>query len=253
MTPGPGPNTSLAGRAAIVTGAVTGIGKATATRLAAAGAQVVINHLDTAKEADQLVAQIGTGGGNAIAVQADISRRDQFERLFNAAANHYGHIDILVNNAAVATLTPIAEATEAQIDELLQVNVKGTLFGCQLAAQCLSDGGRIINISSSTTGLALPGYGIYDMTKGAIEQLTRILARELGPRRITVNAVSPGATETETYRLGKDPGFVASLEHMSVFNRLGRVEEIADVIVFLASEEARWITGQNIRVNGGTV
>jgi 3-oxoacyl-[acyl-carrier protein] reductase len=153
----------------------------------------------------------------------------------------------------VATLVPVADATETQIDTVLNVNVKGTVFGCQLAAQHLADGGRIINISSSTTGLALPGYGIYDMTKGAIEQLTRILAHELGPRRITVNAVSPGATETDTYRVGKPPAFVASLERMSVFNRLGTIEEIADVIAFVASDNARWITGQNIRVNGGTV
>lgn len=104
----------------------------------------------------------------------------------------------------------------------------------------------------STTGLALPGYGIYDMTKGAIEQLTRILAREVGSRGITVNAVSPGATATETYRAGKDPEFLATLERMSVFSRLGRVEEIADVVAFVASSDARWITGQNIRVNGGT-
>jgi 3-oxoacyl-[acyl-carrier protein] reductase len=136
---------------------------------------------------------------------------------------------------------------------VLSVNAKGTLFGCQLAAQRLTDGGRIINISSSTTGLALPGYGTYDMTKGAIEQVTRILARELGPRGITVNAVSPGATETETYRTGKDPEFVASLERMSVFDRLGHVDEIAAAVAFIAGDDARWITGQNIRVNGGTV
>lgn len=236
-----------------MTGAATGIGKATAARLAAAGAKVVVNHLDSPAEADALVARISSDGGGACAVQADVSRPDQFARLFDAALDRYGHVEILVNNAAVATLTPIADASEAQIDQVLAVNVKGTLFGCQLAANRLADGGTIINLSSSTTGLALPGYGIYDMTKGAIEQLTRILARELGPRRITVNTVSPGATETETYREGKDPEFVSSLERMSAFDRLGQVEEIADVIAFLASDQARWITGQNIRVNGGTV
>lgn len=243
----------LTGRVAIVTGAATGIGKAIARRLAVDGADVVINHLNTPTEADQLVASIAEAGGSAVAIQADIGRREQFGRLFEEAADRYGRVDILINNAAVAILTPIAEATEQQIETVLNVNVKGTLFGCQLAAHRLVDGGRIINISSSTTGLALPGYGIYDMTKGAIEQLTRILARELGTRGITVNAVSPGATETETYRQGKDPDFVAGLERMSVFNRLGRVEEIADVVAFVASEDARWITGQNIRANGGTV
>jgi 3-oxoacyl-[acyl-carrier protein] reductase len=182
-----GVNGSLAGRVAIVTGVATGIGKGTATRLAQAGARVVVNHLDSTADANRLVAAIAEGGGSAIAVQADVSQRDQFAHLFDSAAEQYGQIDILVNNAAVATLTPIAEATEAQIDQVLEVNVKGTLFGCQLAARRLVDGGRIINISSSTTGLALPGYGIYDMTKGAIEQLTRILARWITGQNIRVN------------------------------------------------------------------
>jgi 3-oxoacyl-[acyl-carrier protein] reductase len=175
----------LTGRAAIVTGAATGIGRAIASRLAADGADVVVNHLDTPADADALVASISKDGGSAVAIQADVSRREEFERLFAGAADRFGQVDILVNNAAVAILTPIVEATEEQVDTVLNVNVKGTVFGCQLAAERLADGGRIINISSSTTGLALPGYGIYDMTKGAIEQLGRILARELGTRGIT--------------------------------------------------------------------
>lgn len=243
----------LAGKVAIVTGAATGIGRAIAKRLAADGAAVVVNHLDTPDRAEAVRGEIETEGGTAIAVRADVSRRADFDNLFQTALERFGRVDVLVNNAAVALLRPISEATEDDIDTVLSVNVKGMLFGCQLAARHLTEGGRIVNISSSTTGLMLPGYGIYDMTKGAMEQVTRILSREVGHRGITVNAVAPGATETETYRIGKSEEFLASLERMSAFNRLGRVEEIADVVAFVASDQARWVTGQVIRANGGTI
>jgi 3-oxoacyl-[acyl-carrier protein] reductase len=245
--------TRLQGRVAIVTGAATGIGRAIAVRLAADGAAVAVNHLDTPGPAEAVRAGIEAAGGTAIVVQADVSRRDEFKRLFAAALERFGHVDVLVNNAAVALLRPVAEASERDIDTVLSVNVKGLLWGCQLAIAHLSDGGRIVNISTSTTGLALPGYAIYDMTKGAMEQVTRILAREIGHRGITVNAVAPGATETETYRDGKSAEFLRTLERMSAFDRLGRVDEIADVVAFVASDEARWITGQVIRANGGAV
>lgn len=243
----------LAGRVAVVTGAATGIGRAIVRRLAADGAMVTINHLDNADAAEDVRAGVASDGGQAVVVQADVSRRAEFERLFHATRAAFGRVDILVNNAAVALLGPVRDATEHDIDTVLAVNVKGMVYGCQIAARQLTDGGRIINISSSTTGLMLPGYALYDMTKGAMEQVTRILAKELGSRGITVNAVAPGATETETYRDGKSPEFLATLEHMSAFGRLGRVEEIADVVAFVAGEDARWVTGQVIRVNGGTV
>jgi 3-oxoacyl-[acyl-carrier protein] reductase len=164
----------------------------------------------------------------------------------------YGRWDVLMNNAAVAITKPFGEITDDDYDLSFAVNVKGVFNGLQLALRHLADNGRIITISSSTTGLMLPGYAIYDGTKGAVEQFTRILCKEFGSRGITVNAVRPGATKTETYRNGKSEQFLASLEAMSAFGRLGRPDEIASVVTFLASDAAGWVTGQNIGVNGGT-
>jgi 3-oxoacyl-[acyl-carrier protein] reductase len=213
----------------------------------------VVNHLDTPDLADAVVARISRDGGEALAVAADISRREAFEMLVQAAIDRFGSWDVLVNNAAVALVKPFGEVTEGEFEQSFQVNVKGTFNGCQLALERMADGGRIINISSSTTGLMLPGYGVYDATKGAIEAMTHVIAKEFGRRGITVNAVSPGATETESYRIGKSQEFLASLEAMSAFGRLGRPEEIAAVVAFLASDRGHWITAQNVRVNGGTV
>jgi 3-oxoacyl-[acyl-carrier protein] reductase len=243
----------LEGKVGIVTGAATGIGKAIALAFGAADARVVVNHLDTPDLADAVVAQISRDGAEALAVAADISKREEFEMLVHAAIDRFGSWDVLVNNAAVALVKPFGEVTEDEFEQSFQVNVKGTFNGCQLALERMADGGRIINISSSTTGLMLPGYGVYDATKGAIEAMTHVIAKEFGRRGITVNAVSPGATETENYRSGKSEEFLASLEAMSVFGRLGRPEEIAAVVAFLASDRGHWITAQNVRVNGGTV
>ena len=243
----------LAGQTALVTGAATGIGKAIAVALAAVGANVVIDHPHTPDLADKVVADIEEAGGSALAVAADISNRAEYQAMIDRLLGEYGQWEVLVNNAAVAITKPFAQVTEAEFDLSFAVNVKGVFHGLQLAWDHLADGGRIITISSSTTGLMLPGYAVYDGTKGAVEQFTHILAKEFGPRRITVNAVSPGATETETYRTGKSPQFLASLEAMSAFGRLGQPDEIAAVVTFLASAAAGWVTAQNIRVNGGTV
>lgn len=244
---------ALAGKVAIVTGAATGIGKAIAAALGDAGADVVVNYLDRPDLAESVVAGIEEGGSRAIAVHADVSNGDGYEAMVDSTFEHFGRWDIVVNNAGIALIKPFVEVTEAEFDASFAVNVKGTFHGCQLAARRLADGGRIINISSSTTGLMLPGYGVYDATKGAIEALTHVISKELGPRRITINAVSPGATETETYRTDKSDDFLARVEAMSAFGRLGKPDEIASVVAFLASDQARWVTGQDIRVNGGTV
>jgi 3-oxoacyl-[acyl-carrier protein] reductase len=244
--------TSLAGKTALVTGAATGIGRAIAAALAAAGASVVVNHNHTPQPAEKVVAEIGEAGGTAVAIAADVSSRIEYQAMVDRMLDGFGRWDILVGNAAVAITKPFPELTEAEFDLSFSVNVKGVFHGLQLAFEYLADGGRIITISSSTTGLMLPGYAVYDAAKGAVEQLTRILSREFGPRGITVNAVSPGATETETYRADKSDQFLASLEAMSAFGRLGRPAEIAAVVAFLASDQAGWVTAQNIRVNGGT-
>ena len=242
----------LAGKAALVTGAATGIGRAIAGALAAAGANVVINHNHMPEPAGKVAAEITAAGGTAIAAAADVSNRAEYQAMVEQLLAEFGRWDILVNNAAVAITKPFGTITEAEFDLSFAVNVKGVFHGLQLAWEHLAEGGRIITISSSTTALMLPGYAVYDATKGAVEQFTHILSKEFGPRRITINAVSPGATETETYRTGKSEQFLASLETMSAFGRLGRPDEIAAAVEFLASDAAGWVTAQNIRVNGGT-
>ena len=243
----------LSGKVAIVTGAATGIGRAIALRLGADGAFVVVNHLDDPAPADEVAARITKNGGQAFAVKADVAIASEVRTMFRAAVERWQRIDIVVNNAAWAFTKPIVEVAEEEFDRIFAINVKGTFVACQEAARHLSDGGRIINISSSTTALSFPGYGVYDATKGAVEQFARFLAMELGHRGITANTVSPGATETEQFRHGKSDDMIARLSQMAALRRLGRPDDIADVVAFLASEDARWITGQNIRVNGGTV
>lgn len=239
-------------KTALITGAATGIGRSIAETLAAQGVRVAINHPHTPELADEAVAKIVADGGQALALAADVRDRDEYTAMIDQLLGTWGQWDILVNNAAVAITKPFAQITSEEFDLSYAVNVKGVFHGMQLAWQHMADRGRIITISSSTTALMLPGYAVYDSTKGAVEQLTHILAREFGPRGITVNAVSPGATETETYRLGKSDEFLSRLEDMSVFGRLGQPSEIAAVVAFLATDAAGWVTAQNIRVNGGT-
>lgn len=246
------PSPPLDGRVALVTGAATGIGKAIASALAADGAHVVVNHLDTPDAAADVVAEIEKAGGTASAHAADVSVRGDYRSMVDQLIDEHGHWDILVNNAAVAITKPFGDVSEPEFDLSFAVNVKGVFHGLQLALEHLADGGRVVTISSSTTALALPGYAVYDATKGAVEQFTRILAKDFGKRGITLNTVSPGATETETYRIGKTEEFLAGVADLSVFARLGRPAEIAAVVAFLTSADAGWVTAQNIRVNGGT-
>jgi 3-oxoacyl-[acyl-carrier protein] reductase len=241
----------LSGKIALVTGGSRGIGRAIAERLASDGASIVINYINRKNEAAKVVATIEAAGGKALAVRGDVARVAEIDRLFDQAIEHFGKLDILVNNAGILLTSPVAQAIEEDYDRIFDINVKGTFFACRQAANRMSDGGRIVNISSTVTAMMFPSYGLYAASKGAVEQITRVLAKELGQRSITVNSISPGPTDTELFRTGKSEEQISGLAQMAALGRLGEAKDIADVVAFLVSDEARWVSGQNIRVNGG--
>jgi 3-oxoacyl-[acyl-carrier protein] reductase len=241
----------LTGKIAIVTGSSRGIGRAIVERLSLDGASVVVNYAHRSDKAQEVVAAIASAGGTAIALPADVSKTDDIQSLFHQTIKHFGRLDILVNNAGIRSNKNFTDIDEEEFDRLFAINLKGTFFACQQAAHRLSDGGKIINVSSGVTRMMLPGYSIYSASKGAVDQITRVLAKELGGRNITVNAVSPGPVDTDGFREGKTEEQIHQLAQMAALGRIGQVEDIADVVAFLASDEARWITGQSIHVNGG--
>lgn len=241
-------------KTAIITGAGTGIGQAIAEHLGKNGANVLINYFSEEQKAntEKSIKIIEENGGKAITYQADVSKIDELKAMFEKAKSTFGGIDILVNNAVLPVLKPIAEVTEAEFDAMFNVNVKSIFFGQQLCATMMNEGGRIINLSSHTTFLLFPNYGLYDGTKGAVEQITRVFSKEIGHKNITVNVVSPGATETAEF--AKRPQELKDrVASMSAMQRIAKVQEVVNVIAFLASEEASWVTGQNIKVNGGAI
>jgi 3-oxoacyl-[acyl-carrier protein] reductase len=238
-------------KTAIVTGGSRGIGRSIVEKLLADGFDLSINYLTNSKDAEELVEIARKLGRKAIAVKADVSVKSQVEDLFEHTINEFGGVDVLVNNAGILTYSRISEAQEADFDRLFAINVKGTFFGCQQAALKLREGGSIINLSSSVTAMRLPTYGLYSATKGAVEQLTRVLAVELGPKKIRVNCISPGPTDTELFNTGKTEEQIQRMVSLTPLGRLGESSDISEVVSFLAGDGSKWITGQNIRANGG--
>lgn len=235
----------------LVTGASRGIGATIAQQLAVAGAKVIVNYAGNKEAAEDVVSTIEEQGGEAIALQADVSKAADVKKLFDEAIAHYGRIDVLVNNAGVMITKQIKDTTDEEYTRQFDINVRGTFNTLREAATRLADNGSIINFSTSVNRLMLPGYGTYVATKAAVEQLTRVFAKEMGSRNINVNSVSPGPTNTELFTTGKSKELIDRLASLSAFNRIGEPEDIAKVVVFLASDDAKWISAQNLGINGG--
>jgi 3-oxoacyl-[acyl-carrier protein] reductase len=245
--------TSHSNKVAIVTGSSRGIGRAVAWRLARDGFAVVVNYAGGAEEADALVGKIQAAGGRAISVQADVADSTAVSRLFDAAEAEFGGVDVLVNNAGVMMLKPIAESDDAFFDRQVAINLNGTFNGLREAALRLRDGGRIVNFSTSVVGTKLETYGVYAATKAAVETLTAILSKELRGRNITVNAVAPGPVATALFLNGKSPELIEGMSKMNPLERLGTPEDIASAVSFLTGPDGGWINGQVLRANGGMV
>jgi 3-oxoacyl-[acyl-carrier protein] reductase len=243
----------LNGKVAIVTGASKGIGAAIAERLASDGAAVVVNYGRSAKEAEAVAAGIKAKGGRAVAIQADISKLTDIKALFEKTVAEFGKVDILVNNAGVYDFLPLANVSEDHFDKQFDLNVKGLVFASQEAVRVFGDnGGSIINISSVVSTSPMPNASVYSATKAAVDAVTKSLAAELGPKKILVNSILPGATETEGFTaMPGSVDFAKYLISQTPLGRLGKPEDIASTVAFLASPDAAWITGQLITVSGG--
>jgi 3-oxoacyl-[acyl-carrier protein] reductase len=240
-------------KVAIVTGASRGIGAAVAERLARDGFTVVINYAGGAAEAGALARKIEDAGGKAITAQADVSDAGAVARMFESAEAAFGGVDIIVNNAGIMKLAPVADSDDALFDSQIAVNLKGTFNVLREAAKRLRNGGRIVNFSTSIVGLKLETYGVYAATKAAVEALTGILSKELRGRSITVNAVAPGPTATALFLNGKPPELIDRMAKMNPLERLGTPEDIAAAVAFLAGPDGGWINGQVLRANGGMI
>jgi 3-oxoacyl-[acyl-carrier protein] reductase len=243
----------LTGKVAVVTGASKGIGAAIARALAAESASVVVNYASSRSGAEAVVADIVKQGGKAIAVAGDVAKAADAAGIIEAAIRTYGHLDILVNNSGVYEFAPLQDFTEEQFHRQFNTNVLGLLLTTQAAVKHLSEGASIINISSAVTRLTPAASAVYSGTKGAVDAITGVLAKELGARRIRVNAINPGIVETEgtvsAGFIGSD--FEKALIAQTPLGRSGRPDDIADIAVFLASGDSRWLTGEQLIASGG--
>ena len=244
----------LAGKVAVVTGASKGIGAAIAKHLAAEGASVVVNYLSSKEGADHVVRDIVQNGGQAVAVKANVSNRAEIVRLFAETKKAFGQLDILINNAGIYEFSAIEGVTEEHFYKQFDLNVLGLILASQEAAKHFgSDGGSIVNISSVASSLTPPNSSVYTGTKGAVDAVTKSLAKELGPRKIRVNAINPGMVLTEGVQAGgfAEGEFRKQLEAQTPLGRIGQPEDIAPAAVFLASQDASWITGETLLIAGG--
>ncbi|MCC8391526.1 glucose 1-dehydrogenase [Paraburkholderia sp. MMS20-SJTR3] len=244
----------LTGKVAVVTGASKGIGAAIAKALAAQGASVVVNYASSRAGADKVVADIVAAGGNAVAVGGDVSKAADAKGIVDAAVETYGRLDILVNNSGVYEFAAIEDITEAHFHKHFDVNVLGLLLVTQAAVKHLGEGGSIVNISSVVSRITPATTAVYTATKGAVDAITGVLAKELGPRKIRVNSVNPGMVETEGTHsagvIGSD--FETWAVSTTPLGRIGKPDDIADVVAFLASDDARWLTGESLIASGGS-
>ncbi len=238
---------------AIVTGVSGGIGKGVAERLAVDGFSIMAHYSGNAAKAEEAVKNIQAAGGKAIAVAADISKPEEVKALFAAANTAFGEIQVVVNCAGIMPLAPIAKGDVEMFDKVIATNLRGSYLIMSEAANHVVDGGRIVLFSSSVIGTSFPNYGGYIASKAGVEGLTKVLSKELGQRKITVNAVAPGPVATQLFLKGKSDEVIANIAKMNPMGRIGEVSDIVGIVAFLAGPEGGWINGQVLRVNGGFV
>jgi 3-oxoacyl-[acyl-carrier protein] reductase len=244
----------LTGKVAVVTGASKGIGAGIAKELAAQGASVVVNYASSKEGADKVVAEITKAGGKAIAVGGSVAKAGEIEKLFADTKKAYGKVDVLVNNAGVYAFTPLEGITEEEIDRIFDTNVRGLLLATKAGVALFPpEGGSIINIGSVVSEQTPPTSSVYSGTKGAVDAITRVFAKELGPKRIRVNAVNPGPVATEGFKTAGFEGsdFEKGMVQSTPLGRIGQPDDVASVVAFLASDDARWVTGSLLQAAGG--